>query len=852
MQTMAEIAGNPFTGLNDAQVLENQTQNGFNELPATKSNSFFHLALSILKEPMFLLLVVCASLYMAVGDIQEGIMLLGFVLFIMGIEFYQERKTGKALEALREMSSPKARVLRNGVEVKIPCREVVVDDLVVLTEGERVPADALLLRSINIQADESMLTGESVPVRKIESDGTEKDVLPGGDDTPFVFSGSMIVQGNGIAKVLRIGTETEIGKIGKALNSVVEETTKLKTELNTLVRRLAIGGAFLCLIVVLVFFLTRGDLLHGFLAGLTLAMAILPEEFPVILTIFMALGAWRMSKHRVLTRRPAVIETLGSATVLCTDKTGTLTLNRMTVNTLYNKVSFLQTTNMKGFPEDFHEIIEYGILSSQTKPNDPMEKAICRLGEEFLKDTEHIHHDWSMIREYSLSKELLAMSRVYKEKSSDEYVIATKGAPESIFDLCHLKDASKYEEAIQLMASKGLRVLGVAKAVVGKEQLPEIQHDFDFEFIGLIGLADPIRPEVKVAVKECFKAGIRVIMITGDYPVTAQNIGAEIGLKNTDQCITGPELTAMSDEELLKRIDEVNIFARVVPEQKLKIVNALKAKGEVVAMTGDGVNDAPALKAAHIGIAMGERGTDVAREASSLVLTDDNFSSIVGAVRLGRRIFDNMQKAFGYVFAIHVPVAGLSLIPIFFAGAPLLLFPVHVVFMELIIDPACSVIFEAEKEEKNVMNRPPRSVKQKFFGGNKIFMSCMQGLGILLLVLGVYWVGLRLEYSAEVVRTMCFTTLIVSNILTILTNRSWENNLFQILATPNTSVKWIVGGTILFLIAVLSIPFLHGLFKFAPLSALQIVTSVGVGCLSIIWFEIYKMISKKRKYGATD
>ncbi len=844
MQTMAEIAGNPFTGLNDAQVLEKQTQNGFNELPATKSNSFFHLALSILKEPMFMLLVVCASLYMAVGDIQEGIMLLGFVLFIMGIEFYQERKTGKALEALREMSSPKARVLRNGLEVKIPCREVVVDDLVVLTEGERVPADAQLLRSINIQADESMLTGESVPVRKIESDDSEKDVLPGGDDTPFVFSGTMIVQGNGIAKVLRIGSDTEIGKIGKALSSVVEETTKLKTELNTLVRRLAIGGAFLCLIVVLVFFLTRGDLLHGFLAGLTLAMAILPEEFPVILTIFMALGAWRMSKHRVLTRRPAVIETLGSATVLCTDKTGTLTLNRMIVNTLYNKVSFLQTTSMKGFPEDFHEIIEFGILSSQTKPNDPMEKAICRLGEEFLQDTEHLHHDWTMIREYSLSKELLAMSRVFKEKTSDEYVIATKGAPESIFDLCHLKDASKYEEAIQLMASKGLRVLGVAKAVVSMDKLPEIQHDFEFEFIGLIGLADPIRPEVKVAVKECYKAGLRVIMITGDYPVTAQNIGAEIGLKNTDQCITGPELTAMSEEELLRRIDVVNIFARVVPEQKLKIVNALKAKGEVVAMTGDGVNDAPALKAAHIGIAMGERGTDVAREASSLVLTDDNFSSIVGAVRLGRRIFDNMQKAFGYVFAIHVPVAGLSLIPIFFAGAPLLLFPVHVVFMELIIDPACSVIFEAEKEEKNVMNRPPRSVKQKFFGGSKIFMSCMQGLGILLLVLGVYFVGLRLEYSAEVVRTMCFTTLIVSNILTILTNRSWENNLFQILKTPNASVKWIVGGTILFLVAVLFVPFLHGLFKFAPLSALQIAASVGVGCLSIIWFEIYKAVKR--------
>lgn len=842
---MAEIAGNPFTGLTDAQVQERQAQSGFNELPATKSNGFFHLALGILKEPMFLLLVICATLYMAVGDVQEGFMLLGFVLFIMGIEFYQERKTGKALETLREMSSPKARVIRNGVEVKIPCREVVVDDLVILTEGERVPADGILLRSINVQADESMLTGESVPVRKIESDEFTAEVLPGGDDTPHVFSGSMIVQGNGIAKVLRIGSATEIGKIGKALSEVGEETTKLKSELNTLVRRLAIGGVVLCLVVVLVFFLTRGDLLHGFLAGLTLAMAILPEEFPVILTIFMALGAWRMSKHRVLARKPAVIETLGSATVLCTDKTGTLTQNRMSVNTLYNKESFLQTAHMKGFPEAFHEIIEYGILSSQTKPNDPMEKAICRLGNEFLQDTEHLHHDWTMIREYALSKELLAMSRVFKESSSDEYVIATKGAPESIFDLCHLEDTTKYEEAIQLMASKGLRVLGVAKAVVAKEHLPEIQHDFDFEFIGLIGLSDPIRPEVKAAVGECHKAGIRVIMITGDYPVTAQNIGAEIGLEHTDQCITGPELAVMSEAELLRRIDEVTIFARVVPEQKLKIVNALRATGEVVAMTGDGVNDAPALKAAHIGIAMGERGTDVAREASSLVLTDDNFSSIVGAVRMGRRIFDNMQKAFGYVFAIHVPVAGLSLIPVFFAGAPLLLFPVHVVFMELIIDPACSVIFEAEKEEKNVMSRPPRSVHQKFFGGSKIFLSVMQGFAILLLVLGVYFVGLQLGYSANVVRAMSFTTLIVSNILTILTNRSWENPMFRILATPNSSVKWIVGGTIVFLVAVLTVPFLQGLFKFATLTVAQAACSVGVGLLSVLWFEIYKVVKHR-------
>jgi len=845
MEKNADFSGHNFTGLTEEQVKEKRRSVGFNELPKTKSDGFLKQVVGIFKEPMFMLLIICGTLYMILGDMEEGFMLLGFVLFIMGIEFYQERKTGKALEALKEMSSPHAVVIRNGEEIKIPCREIVIGDLVVFSEGERVPADGLVLHSINLQVDESLLTGESVPVRKVESDGTEKESTAGGDDTPFVFSGTMIVQGNGVAQVTKIGAETEIGKIGKALGDVKEESTNLKIELNSLVKKLALIGAVLCLIVVLVFYITRGNLLHGILAGLTLAMAVIPEEFPVILTVFMALGAWRMSKKRVLTRKPNAIETLGSATVLCSDKTGTLTQNKMTVSTLYNKDGFVDVLRMDGFPEDFHRIIEYGILSSQTNPNDPMEKAILKLGEDYLQNTEHMHHDWSMVREYPLTREQMAMSRVYVQKDTGTYAIAAKGAPETIFDLCHLKDFSKYDAAIQKMASNGLRVLGVARATIGKEILPEIQHDFDFEFIGLIGLSDPIRPEVKDAVQECYKAGIRVIMITGDYPVTAQNIGKEIGLKNYTNCMTGPEIQAMSEENLSEKIDNINIFARVVPEQKLKIVNALKLKGEIVAMTGDGVNDAPALKSANIGIAMGERGTDVAREASSLILTDDDFSSIVGAVRMGRRIFDNMQKAFGYVFAIHVPIAGLSMIPVFFSNAPLLLFPVHVAFLELIIDPACSVIFESEEEEKNVMNRPPRGIKGKFFGGGKILMTCMQGVSILLIVLGVYFTGLYMNYSEEAVRTMSFITLIVSNLLTIQTNRSWEKNIFQILTTPNKSVKWIVGLAIIILTAVLFLPFLRNMFSFAPLGTVEILVSGAVGCLSIVWFEIYKAVKRK-------
>lgn len=842
-----DFSDHNFVGLTADQVKERLLKNGFNELPKVKSGGFIQQVAGIFKEPMFLLLIICGTLYMFLGDIQEGFMLLGFVFFIMGIEFYQERKTGKALEALKELATPNVLVIRNGEEIKISCRELVEGDLVIFSEGERVPADGILLHSINLQVDESLLTGESVPVRKIESDGTKTIAVTGGDDTPFVFSGTMVIQGNGVAQVTKTGIETEIGKIGKALGDTKEEVTHLKIELNSLVKRLTLIGAILCLIIVVVYFITRGSLLNGFLAGLTLAMAVIPEEFPVILTVFMALGAWRISKRRVLTRKSSAIETLGSATVLCSDKTGTLTQNKMAVCTLYNKTSFFDVSKKNGFPEDFHEIIEYGILSSQTNPNDPMEKAICKIGEEYLQNTEHMHHDWSMVREYPLTREQMAMSRVYVNEASGLYTIAAKGAPETIFDLCHLPDTSIYEAAIQEMASNGLRVLGVARAKIKKELLPDIQHDFEFEFVGLIGLSDPIRPEVKDAIQECYKAGIRVIMITGDYPVTAQNIGKKIGLKDYDQCMIGPEVESMSVEELSKRIGHINIFARVVPEQKLKIVNALKLKGEIVAMTGDGVNDAPALKAAHIGIAMGERGTDVAREASSLILTDDNFSSIVGAIRLGRRIFDNLQKAFGYVFAIHVPIAGLSMIPIFFADAPLLLFPMHVAFLELIIDPACSVIFESEKEEKNVMNRPPRGTKGKFFGGGKIVMTCMQGVSILLVVLAVYFTSLYLGYAEEEVRTMCFITLIISNLMTIQTNRSWESTIFQIFATPNKSFKWIVSLALVLLTAVITIPFLRGLFSFTLLGTSEILISVGAGFLSIVWFEIYKAHNNRKR-----
>jgi Ca2+-transporting ATPase len=836
-------------GLTNKEVADKLKNEGYNELPSSKQRGAFHIALGVVKEPMFLLLVACGALYLILGDIHEGLMLLGFVFVVMGIEFYQEKKTEKALDALKDLASPRALVIRDGETIRISGKEVVTGDIVILQEGDRVPADAKVLSSINLLADESLLTGEPVPVRKREWREYDSTFLPGGDDIPVVFSGSMIVQGNGIVRVSATASNTEIGKIGKALESVKEEPTRLKREMGTLVKRLTIIGITLCVLVIGVYTLTRGDLLKGFLAGITLAMAMLPEEFPVVLTIFLAVGAWRMSKRFVLTRKPAAIETLGSATVLCTDKTGTITQNKMTVTRLFNGHDFSDVLAGGTFPEPFHEIIEYGILSSQANPFDPMERAIIHIGDQYLQNTEHIHSDWIMEKEYPLSKDLLAMSRVFSNTGTNEKVIAAKGAPEAIFELCHLKNdtITGYEKAVAEMASAGLRVLGVARSGLIPGGLPTIQHDFDFEFVGLIGLSDPVRENVADAVKECYKAGIRIIMITGDYPVTATNIGNQIGIKNPDFCITGSELQEMTEDLLCERINDVNIFARVVPEQNLKIVNALKRNIEIVAMTGDGINDAPALKASNIGIAMGEKGTDVAREASSLVLMDDNFASIVGAIKMGRRIFDNLQKALGYIFAIHVPIAGLSLIPVLFADWPLILWPVHIVFLELIIDPACSIIFEAEREEENVMLRPPREIGEPFFGAKKILLSCIQGAGILIICLMVYFISLKMGYSEKSVRTLTFVTLIASNIAVILSNRSWTSNILRILITPNKSVKWVVGGAVFFLVLILNIPFLLDLFQFEKIRPLEITFCTLAGFFSITWFEIFKLIKKGNK-----
>jgi P-type Ca2+ transporter type 2C len=837
-------------GLSEEVASARLRQEGYNELPSARRWSIFALAWDIVREPMILLLLAAATIYFLLGDLREAMVLLFSVFVVIGISLYQNRKTERALAALRELSSPRALVRRSGRRRRIPGREVVRGDILLLSEGDRVPADATLLEAAGLSADESLLTGESVPVRKLAVwPGSPARGTPGGDDQPFVYSGTLLVSGGAVARADATGSRTEIGRIGQSLQTIVPEKTRLQRETGRLVRRVAVGAIFLCLALVVLHGLTRGNWLDGILAGLALAMAILPEEFPVVLTVFLALGAWRISRKNVLTRRLAAIESLGSATVLCVDKTGTLTQNRMSVSKLSSGPALYEIpVDDEPLPEDLRELVESGVLASRRDAFDPMERAIRDLGTRALARSGGIHDDWVPVREYPLSPRLLATTHVWRPPGQASGVVAAKGAPEAIATLCRLSpsESSRLLDRVGRLAGDGLRVLGVARATHEPSALPADPRGFDFRFVGLIALADPVRPTVPAAIRECHAAGIRIVMITGDYPATAASIARQIGLDDSREIrvLTGPELERMDEETLRRRVASVDVFARVVPQQKLRLVNALKANGEVVAMTGDGVNDAPALKAADMGIAMGERGTDVAREAADLVLLNDDFASIVESVRMGRRIFDNLRKAVAYILAIHVPIAGMSLLPVLF-GWPLVLLPVHIVFLELIIDPACSLVFEAEGEEADIMRRPPRRPEEPLFSRRAVGIALLQGAGVLAVVFGVFALAVTRGQGAEDARALAFTTLIVANLALILTNRSWTRTIVDSLRSRNAALAWVVGGAVVFLALILRVPVLRGLFGFSSVHSDDLVICLAAGVLSILWFEAFKALQAR-------
>jgi Ca2+-transporting ATPase len=838
-----------FGGLTEREAKERLQKSGYNELPAGRGRNSRQIIIDILKEPMLFLLVAGGIVYLLLGDPGEALMLLSFVFIVIGITFYQEHKTERSLTALRNLSSPQALVIRGGEQQTIPGREVVAGDLIIIKEGDRIPADALFLSGNNLIVDESLLTGESAPVAK-EPAGQKEIAFarPGGEHTPFLFSGSLVVDGQAVARVETTGVRTEIGKIGKALETIESRETRLQIEVKKIVKIFFAIALVLVAAVILISGLYRGAWLSGMLSGITLAMAILPEEFPVVLTIFLAVGAWRLSQIKVLARKITAVETLGSASVLCVDKTGTLTINEMTVKKLLcgeTETEAVEMSKISVSPAS-RELAEYAALACRQITFDPMEKAIKKIAA-LLPGGETTHENWTFEREYSLSKKLLAFSNIWHNPNADHYIIATKGAPEAIIDLCHMDapEKLKIENGVERLARLGLRVLGVAKASFNGKNFYDSQHDYRFQFLGLVGLDDPVRVTAKEAVAECAGAGIRVIMITGDYPVTARQIADQVGLDPAGEIVTGSELTAMAADELKQKIKTANIFARMIPEQKLLIIDALKAADEIVAMTGDGVNDAPALKAADIGVAMGEKGTDVAREAADLVLLKNDFSHLVAAIRLGRKIFDNLKKAMAYTVSVHVPIAGASLVPLLF-GWPSILFPVHIVFLELIIDPTCSIVFESEPEEKNIMKRPPRSPNLPLFSKRMLLVSILQGLFSLMLVLLVFFFALKFKLSEAEARTLSFAMLVLTNLSLILANRSWSSHLLGAVSLKNKALNWILLGTVTFLLLTVYHPWLQKIFSFAPLHPGDLLIALGLSFLSILWFEFVKALFPKK------
>jgi Ca2+-transporting ATPase len=822
-----------LNGLSQTEAARRLRETGPNELPQTSGRGLIEIVSDTMREPMFLLLLGAAILYMLLGDLGEGLFLFGGAFASIGLVIFQEARSERALAALRELSQPHARVIRDGQDMQIPARELVPDDLLLIGEGERIPADGVLIGGDVLSVDESTLTGESAPVSKriAAQHAISDDVRPGATSSPYVFSGTLSVAGQGIIHVTQTGPRSALGQIGASLAEIGQEATPLQQAAGRLVTLLGVLALAFCGVIALAYGLLRDDWIGGALAGITVAIALIPEEFPMVLAVFMALGAWRLASHRVLVRRSAVIEALGGATVLCVDKTGTLTENNMRVARVWTDAQDIHIRDAAPTNGPASEALAIAALASAIRPVDPMDRALRALVHGDERDTK-------MERAWPLRPEMMAVVQVWRGEG-DERIAAAKGAPEAIFQLCDLplEEITRLGAVLQNFADDGLRVLGVASRR-RNSAFPDEPEEVQFEFRGLIGFLDPLRSDAPAAIQEARSAGLKVIMMTGDHPATALAIARRAGIDVTAGVLLGAQIARQSPNELSNTLRHARVFARIAPEQKLAIVQALKANDEVVAMTGDGVNDAPALEAAHIGIAMGKRGADVAREAADLVLSDDSFSSIVGGVRLGRRIFINLRRALTYITAIHVPIAGLALAPILF-GLPPLLYPMHVVLLELAIDPICALVFEGEPSERTAMRRPPRPRKEPLFGPQQLAKAFTQGVGVLIGVLGLYAVLLQ-HTSEPVARGGAFIALVLANLVLALADAMASDGRFL---APHRRVFWIIAGALLALLAaVFAVAPLASIFGVAAPELSIVLASVSVALVSGAWLRGFEAV----------
>jgi Ca2+-transporting ATPase len=824
-----------LTGLNNQELAQSREKYGYNKPTEIKKSAWFTLLVDILKEPMLLLLIAVTIIYLLVGNYSEAFFMLGAIIAVSGISFYQDNRSKKALEELEKLNEPLSTVIRNGKILEIPTREIAVGDLCLIEEGKMINADGELVYSSDFSVNESSLTGETYSVIKNVDSEDRK-----------VYSGTLVVSGSAVFKVEQIGSETKLGKIGSSLHNIKEESSPLHTQITKFVKRMAFIGIAVFLVVWGYSFWQSASLIDSLLVGLTLAMSILPEEIPVAFTTFMALGAWKLMQEGIIIKRSSVVETLGSTTVICTDKTGTITENSMKLNALYDYKTD-KTYGPSEFTEpELSEIIQYAMWSSEPVPFDPMELTLHQVYG--ISQTVDYRKDYHMIHEYPLEGKPPMMTHLFEDGHGNR-IIAAKGAPEALLEVSRLTDAekAKLRELIQEFGKQGYRILGVGKADFDGNNFPEKQQDFEFDFLGFTVFYDPPKSGIQEVFQQIYDAGIKVKVITGDNAETTQAIAQQAGIRIEGPAVNGADLITHSEEELISISQNTTLFTRMFPDAKLAMVNAMKKDGEVVAMMGDGVNDAPALKAAHIGVAMGNKGTEIAKAAAQIVLTNDDLGNLITAIAAGRRIYANIKKAIQYIISIHIPIILTVSLPVLLGWVyPQIFTPVHVIFLELIMGPTCSIVYENEPMEKNTMKQRPRKMTETFLNFRELGISIIQGLMITAGVLFVYQYAVHQAYDEQTTRGMVFTTLIVANVFLSLVNRSFVYSVFDSFKNNNKLFPLIIIVTLGLLAAILYIPVVSDFFKVTPLSLDKLGFAVLIAGLAVLWFEVYKWLKFRR------